>query len=219
MRTSISLAAGVSLVVLLSGCCSLCEDKNKTVQAVPSPAGIDQTVPPTADVGDCLASQDETADPARARITAGTYCVCDEGPDPLQQHPGTMVAGRHLGKGHPVVIGSTVDDVANVALGATSVTFVSYAQGKQLGTFVSYDHDPASTSAPDPGNITHLVKITPLLLKQGENPPGDCPANGNIISIDYCYLRAVTMNGTSQPEWACSEDVDGGHFGDIHASN
>ena len=101
MRTSISLAAGVSLAVLLSGCCSLCEDKNKTVQAAPSPTGIDQTVAPTADVGHCLASRDEPADPARARITAGTYCVCDEGSDPLQQHPGTPVAGRHLGKGTP----------------------------------------------------------------------------------------------------------------------
>jgi hypothetical protein len=198
----------------------LCEDKNKTVKAAPPPTGIDQTVPPTTDVGPCQAKRDEAADPARARVTAGTYCVCDEGDDLKQQHPGTLAAGRHLGKGHPVVIGSTLDDATNVVLGTTSLPFTSYAQGQELKTFASYDHDPVG-NAPDPGNITHLVKITPFQVKPDERLPGDCPADGNIISIDFCYLREVTTNGTTQTEWACPEDAAsaGQHFGDIHASN
>jgi hypothetical protein len=157
----------------------------------------------------CTGHQDEPSHPKR--VTAGTYCVCDDGGANEGLHPTTHVKGKHLQKEESVVIGPLADSTS-VELSSNQLKFTRLEDGNGLSAMVSYEHVDESTGR-HPRPVTHLVNISRWSGPAQGPALGNCDRTKNIITISYCYWDPDTT------DWLCSQNVSGPHLGDIHASN
>jgi len=219
MRKHLSLVMALPIVLVLAGCAKRQEPSANAADTT-GPSGDETAVAPAvADVQsatnagsatrECRARQDEPPNPNR--VTAGVYCVCDDGPDNGGLHPTTKVKGDHLHEGDPIVVGRLADPTP-VRLGANARKFNRLEEGNGLSAQVPYPHVDANTGG-NQRRVFHLVNISKW-LDPGEGPPlGNCDKSKNIITISYCYWDPASN------DWLCAQNIEGPHLGDIHAQN
>ena len=223
MESRNTIAVLGALCGLLIGCGPKSEAPTPTAEEGGPPAESAETqvvaagaAAPTGTIPSCTSARGQgvSGNGLQAKVTDGTYCVCDVGAHAT--HNSREAA--HLIENQTVVI-QPLDWVTNVQLGTNNLQMATSADGKEMTALVTYSHKDADHPEQSE-DVTHLVRIKPetdprLLGQTGEN---DCSPDKNVLRITFC------AKGDSG--WDCGEAREGEegpgnglHGGDTHVQN
>lgn len=206
MKSRNAIVPLATLGSLLAGCC--CPATHTHEPAGPRPtetlidAGTQVGVNVPAGLPVCEPKRAAGVSGPQDKVTSGTYCVCDIGTHDVHDSR----AGKHLEKGQAVVI-AALDWVTQVQLGASNFQMNRAAGDSELSVQARYEHKNVMTQNPE--DITHLVRIMPIMTATGAST--QCDQAKNILKVSFCVKGS---NGA----WSCGTR-SGGHLGDTHIQN